>query len=177
MSRPPRWPRSRSRAAGRPDCRTCPSETAALELALLFLLFFAAKYHSSFHLVRSPSTLGAGSIAGLPLRKPVALGRSWLFLQPNNSQLVIAKSEIQGLLLRLSSPRSRSPQSAGPGFPKPKFSPVPRVLSGPDQAQLSRYVEEPQAGAANTDTSAIIRHAHGDNSRINRQPPTLTDFC
>jgi hypothetical protein len=29
---------------------------------------------------------GAGSIAGLPLRKQVALGRSWLFLQPNNSQ-------------------------------------------------------------------------------------------
>jgi hypothetical protein len=28
----------------------------------------------------------AGSIAGLPLRKPVALGRCWLFLQPNNSQ-------------------------------------------------------------------------------------------
>src|SRR5271155_4432156 len=29
---------------------------------------------------------GAGRIAGLPLRKQVALGRSWLFLQPNNSQ-------------------------------------------------------------------------------------------
>jgi len=30
--------------------------------------------------------VGAGSIAGLPLRKQVALGRSWLFLQPSNSQ-------------------------------------------------------------------------------------------
>src|SRR5271156_6321125 len=29
---------------------------------------------------------GAGSIAGLPLRKQIAFGRSWLFLQPNNSQ-------------------------------------------------------------------------------------------
>src|SRR5580704_3770140 len=30
--------------------------------------------------------VGAGSIAGLPVRKQVALGRSWLFLQPSNSQ-------------------------------------------------------------------------------------------
>jgi hypothetical protein len=29
---------------------------------------------------------GAGSLAGLPLRKEVALGISWLFFQPNNSQ-------------------------------------------------------------------------------------------
>ena len=29
---------------------------------------------------------GAGSIAGLPHRNQAALGLSWLFLQPNNSQ-------------------------------------------------------------------------------------------
>jgi hypothetical protein len=30
--------------------------------------------------------VGAGSIAGLPVRNQVALDLSWLFLQPNNSQ-------------------------------------------------------------------------------------------
>jgi hypothetical protein len=48
--------RFEERAAGGQNCRTGTSETAALGLVWLFLLFFAAKYQSSFHLVWSPST-------------------------------------------------------------------------------------------------------------------------
>jgi hypothetical protein len=42
---------------------------------------------SAAHVARFVEPPGAaGSIAGLRHRKRVALGRSWLFLQPNNSQ-------------------------------------------------------------------------------------------
>ena len=120
---------------------------------------------------------GAGSTAGLPLRKQVALGRSWLFLQPNNSQC--DNCQIRNTRTSTASviPSIGIAANGRPILPKPKLSPVPPVLSGPDQARLFPQVEEPRARSANTDNRAIIRHAHCDNSRINWQPPTVADFA
>jgi hypothetical protein len=57
-----------------------------------------------------------------------------------------------------------------------KSSPVPPVLSGPDQARLSRRVEN-RGRAHQNRYIAKFRYAHGYNSQINRQLPTLADFC
>jgi len=65
--------------------------------------------------------VGAGSIAGLPLRKQVILDRSWLFLQPNNSQ----RSSCQIRNTRTSTasvvPICEPWQSAGAVLPETKF--------------------------------------------------------
>jgi hypothetical protein len=52
-----------------------------------------------------------------------------------------------------------------------KLSPVPPVLSGPDQARLSRMVEKPRRRTTKTDI-AKFRYAHRDNSQIDWQLPT-----
>jgi hypothetical protein len=63
---------------------------------------------------------------------------------------------------------ARNPGKAPNGpLPKPTLSPVPPVLSGPDQARFPPQLEEPWAGPDDSDNNAsIISHAHGDNSRI-----------
>src|SRR6266702_1316250 len=53
-ARPPEWPGWWTRGGGRQDCRTGPFGTAARGPSWLFLLFSAAKYLPSLHLVGSP---------------------------------------------------------------------------------------------------------------------------
>jgi hypothetical protein len=60
---------------------------------------------------------------------------------------------------RSSDPYAPNPgKSAGPVLPKPTFSPVPPVLSGPDQAVFSQWVEGLWAGPI--PKARIIRHVH-----------------
>jgi hypothetical protein len=83
---------------------------------------------------------GAGGIAGLPLRKQVALGLSWLFLQPNNSQCGNCQIRNTRISTAFVTPMLGIRRSATPVLPKPTLSPVPPVLSGADQAPFSRQL-------------------------------------
>ena len=65
-------------------------------------------------------------------------------------------------------PTLKNPGKApGRSFPKPTLSPVPPVLSSPDQARLPHRLKNLRAGPDDSDNKgSIISCAHGDNSQI-----------
>jgi hypothetical protein len=105
--------------------------------------------------------VGAGSIAGLPVRKQVALGLSWLFLQPSNSQ----RSSCQIRNTRTPT-ASVDPYAANPGKATERSFQNERChlfhLFYQDQIRLGcpRPVEEPWAEPDHIGIGAIIGHAH-----------------
>ena len=132
-------------------------------------------------------TAGGRQHAGLPFGKQVALGRSSCFrcfLSKISAKSIIVKLEIRGSLVPLI-PMLRILANVGPVLPKPKLPSVPPVLSGPDQARFFvSHASRPRErlkdhGRYATDTAntAIIGHAHDDNSPTHWQPPTLAGYC
>ena len=82
------------------------------------------------------------------------------FLQRNISQTNNCKNRNTGISSALVIPMLRIPAERWTGPSKRTLSPVPPVLSGPDQARFSQRAEEPWAGPDDADNSAIIGHAH-----------------
>ena len=81
---------------------------------------------------------GAGSIAGLSLSKQVALDRSWLFLQPNNSQCSSCQVRNTKDFYRVCDPYAANPGKApGWSFQNERCHLFYLFYQNPDQARLS----------------------------------------
>jgi hypothetical protein len=103
--------------------------------------------------------------------------RSWLFLQPNNSRRINChirntRTSTASVIpsLGIAAKRQAGPSKAETVTCSTSFI---RSRSGSVLPKGRRTA----VGPANTDNSAIIRHAHGDNSRTNWRLPTVADIC